>query len=355
MASTSSIVPSLQEASWLVITHQFSATAVKYNSMDDEKLAEQIKFFDEAFELPRSERFSFYKENMQKNEDFLCAKNKSTQPSCQTAQLISALLSKIESKNVYYSKALPVFQILYKVEQAKLFEEKIKILDDEYKKSTPGSNAQLAIKTLTIKIQSQRGEFESAASVLSPEKIKHGDDVVASLLEENFYKYACQAQGFSTSPSGCDTSALEYCQNNEFWKQWSEGCKSPKDQTPKHTVSQLGYLWKNMKSLTPASWKAIKANLTAQSEQEQNIISALDFAITLQSDEPELFVEKSKNIKLSNPLWGWAQSQALAQFGSEWTAMMSAPSQAQVKTYALKISVQEKRAVASVKKKKSKR
>jgi hypothetical protein len=68
---------------------------------------------------------------------------------------------------------------------------------------------------------------------------------------------------------------------------------------------------------------------------EKYVISALDFVLNLKAANPGDLVGMSKNLGTENPLWGWAQTEALNEFGEQWTFLIHPSEQNLIARYNL--------------------
>lgn len=89
-------------------------------------------------------------------------------------------------------------------------------------------------------------------------------------------------------------------------------------------------------------------NLALSTGFENEVFLALELAVSAKSEMPQTLMERSKAITKKNFLWGWAQQQAVSEFGSQWIQLLSRPDQKLISQVQV-----ERRTVASAKPEKS--
>ncbi len=348
-ASSSVLLPGIEEASWLLLTDQLGQTALKFETPDDQKIAEHLLLFSQGMKLPETERYSFYRQKMQASEDTICLGVKTEGNYCQSARLASALMSDVETK--VGEKAFPALQILYKTEHAKDFEEKSQIIIDVLGKTPPNTSGYLALKSLLVKSLSIKGDFMRALDYVIFEKLPVTNNIVTEIIAGKYYEHACEAAAFAK----CDVASALYCYDNSFWKSWSTGCGTVEKSLLFDNASRLGFAWQKQMTqpMADGEWFEFKQSLRNPTDKEKEILAALDFSAALKKDAPVELLEKSKILGKSNILWGWAQTQAIKEYGNQWLAVVPKADQVQASVYALG-EKKPGREVASSKKKKSK-
>ncbi|MDZ4677524.1 MAG: RDD family protein [Oligoflexia bacterium] len=351
----------IESFSWLMLIGELPQIVDQGMPKNDEKLLSAMTHFSKARTLPSVDRYAYYKENIQVTEDWLCRPGQTASQECQSVQLMAALLSE-KSLDAQTPGALLVLKVISNLEKLDSVNDELEYLVKESKTALLNSAQYLAMKTKQALLNQKKGDFKKAYEVLAQDvEFLEQDNMGASekILFDTLVNTACESQALTDC-----TQVISQCTRLPFWSEWSAGCRA-KEKPDTNTAQSLGYWWKvaNSDVMVPlADWEKSKTAIenVNQTEFEKNIIQALDLAIAVKSQDPQNLVARSQNLSVHNPLWGWAQKQAIGKFGKQWSLLLKKPEQMQLAHFKLMPkNANAKRAIASekslVKKKKKKK
>jgi len=290
------------------------------------KLSKLLGLFAKARLMPLGDRFNFYKVNMEDLEDEICRVGFEKTQGCQSARLMVELLTPQPSVAVY-PQAFQGLKALQQIEALSKSSEQINYIEAEIKKMPVYSPQYFAFKSLESKVFLKKGDLKLAAeSVRNDIKALSDNDFKGSKIFMNaFVDSSCQA--LALQDGGFKENTI--CLQKTIWKDWQAGFHSlslPQKSSPTSYV--LGYWWAQAQSAKIkdqkfSDWDSQKNQLatketSSDGEFEKNVTVALDFVINFKLS-PKDVLARERKMAPENPLWGWAQKQAIQEFGSQWS------------------------------------
>ncbi|MCC6277356.1 MAG: RDD family protein [Oligoflexia bacterium] len=348
----------LEALSWALLSGSLPEVKDQGLPETEQKLLRLLGHFGSARLLPEVNRFDYYKTHMQADEDYLCRAGQEGSQPCQSAQLIAELLTHATGTS-HKAGALPVLRVIQRLGEFANVNEEIEYLAEQSKKALLHSAQYLALKTAQAKLLSKKGDFQTATSLLNQDLI-HIPESSLGKIEKVVYGHLTTA--------ACEAQALAVCQIDNasctsipYWKEWTVGCQEKRAPAADTSSSyKLSFWWKKVNDpeskISLKDWIQTSKNLesTKLTTFERHVFLALDFVISVKSEDPQDIKDKANRIAMDNPLWAWAQQAALQQYGSQWSALLK-KSEATQLAYLVPTKLPEGRMVASTKSKKSKK
>lgn len=311
----------LDQQSWLVVA---GATLIPPDGIligDESKLSHLLLYFSKGRQLPLGDRFAYYKANMEPIEDEICRPGREKLPPCQSALLMVELLTPSPEKTDY-PKALQGLIALQNIETLPTMAEQIKFIENEIRRSPVYSPQYFAFKSAEAKIYLKAGDFKRAKETIETdtEKIPKTHLKGQKIFETTFIGNACEI----TALQDCTIEKTTVCLENPFWKDWDAGCHLKDSQGLSSKAQTLGFWWAQaqnsaIKNYKYSDWEESRKQFGEnKGEFQSNLDLALDFVINIKT-QPQNVLAKERKLAPENPLWGWAQKQALQELGNQWS------------------------------------
>jgi len=311
----------LDQQSWLVVAGAVLTPPDGILIGDESKLSHLLLIFSQGRKLPLGDRYAFYKANMEPIEDQICRPGREKLPPCQSARLMVELLTPSPEKTGY-PKALQGLIALQNIETLPTMTEQITFIENEIRRSPVYSPQYFAFKSAEAKIYLKAGDFKRAKETveMDAKKIPNTQLKGEKVFENAFVGSACEIMALQD----CNLEKSALCMENPLWKDWSAGCVL-KDRANFSSKSMaLGFWWaqaqtQGIKNFKYSDWEESR-NQTGENKNEfQNAVDlALDFVINIKT-QPKNVLAKERKLAPENPLWGWAQKQALQELGNQWS------------------------------------